>query len=188
MRSAVARTRRGQQDEEECETLECLVSADHSRVHDAAGHDLSAHTQVQIDSPVLRATVPSRQVQRLAQGYRRTPYVVRTPVHDNSTVVNDPTNSSFTPPSSDRYHTQSEMDSSCFSPSVADDCRKQAAVASPLPACGKTRFIHKMPLESSLWRRFQNRFRMLKKAVQRGRSRWKHRRRSLWATLRMLSR
>jgi len=29
---------------------------------------------------------------------------------------------------------------------------------------------------------------MLKKAVQQGRSRWKHQRRSLWATLRMLSR
>ena len=82
--------------------------ADHSRVHDAAGHDLSAHTQVQVDSPVLRATVPSRQVQRLAQGCRRTPYVVRTPVHDNSTAVNDPTNSLFTPPSSDRYQKQSK--------------------------------------------------------------------------------
>lgn len=109
-RSAAARARREQQDEEECETLEYLVLADHSRVHDAAGHNLSAHTQVQIDSPVLRATVPSRQVQRLAQGCRRTPYVVRTPVHDNSTAVNDPTNSLFTPPPSDRYHTQSEMD------------------------------------------------------------------------------
>jgi hypothetical protein len=30
--------------------------------------------------------------------------------------------------------------------------------------------------------------RMLKNTVQQGRSRWKHRRRSLWATLRMLSR
>jgi hypothetical protein len=39
-----------------------------------------------------------------------------------------------------------------------------------LAGCGKTRFIHKMPLESSIWRGCQNRFRMLKKAVQQGRS------------------
>ena len=39
--------------------------------------------------------------------------------------------------------------------------------ASRLAACGKTRCIHNMPLESSIWRRGHNRFRMLKQAVLR---------------------
>jgi hypothetical protein len=39
-----------------------------------------------------------------------------------------------------------------------------------LADCGKTRFMHKMPLESSKWRRCHNSLRMLKKAVQQGRS------------------
>ena len=34
----------------------------------------------------------------------------------------------------------------------------------------KTQFIHKMPLESSLWHRRKNSLRMLKKAVQQDRS------------------
>ena len=39
-----------------------------------------------------------------------------------------------------------------------------------LAGCGKTRFMHKTPLESSIWRRCHNSLRMLKKAVQQGRS------------------
>ena len=39
-----------------------------------------------------------------------------------------------------------------------------------LAACGKTRFMHKMPLESSIGRRCQHSLRMLKKAAQQGRS------------------
>ena len=61
--------RRRQQGEEECETLEYLMFADHWEVHDEAGHDLSAHTEIQIDSPVLRGTVSSHPAQRLSPGY-----------------------------------------------------------------------------------------------------------------------
>jgi hypothetical protein len=39
-----------------------------------------------------------------------------------------------------------------------------------LAGCGKTRFIHEMPMESSIWRQCQDSLRMLKKAVQQGRS------------------
>jgi hypothetical protein len=47
--------------EEERETVEYLKFTDHSEGHDEAGHDLSAHTEIQIESPVLRATVSSHQ-------------------------------------------------------------------------------------------------------------------------------
>src|SRR5687768_7468013 len=39
-----------------------------------------------------------------------------------------------------------------------------------LTGCGKIRFIHKLPLESPKWRRCHNSLRMLKKALQQGRS------------------
>ena len=55
------RPRRRQQGKEKRETVESLKFTDHSEGHDEAGHNLSAHTEIQIESPVLRATVSSHQ-------------------------------------------------------------------------------------------------------------------------------
>ena len=39
-----------------------------------------------------------------------------------------------------------------------------------LSGYGKTRCIHKIPVKSSLWHRYHNNHRMLKKAIQQGHS------------------